>query len=54
MAWYLAKHSDNFIFIFNSSPNISIVIKSRRMRWAGHLERMGELRNAYKILVGKT
>jgi hypothetical protein len=29
------------------------VIKSRRMRWAGHAERMGERRNAYRILVGK-
>jgi hypothetical protein len=29
------------------------MIKSRRMRWAGHIVRMGEMRNAYKILVGK-
>jgi hypothetical protein len=29
------------------------VIKSRRMRWAGHAARMGERRNAYRILVGK-
>jgi hypothetical protein len=29
------------------------MIKSRRMRWAGHIARMGETRNAYKILVGK-
>jgi hypothetical protein len=29
------------------------MIKSRRMRWAGHVARMGETRNAYKILVGK-
>jgi hypothetical protein len=29
------------------------MIKSRRMRWAGHVERMGEKRNAYTILVGK-
>jgi hypothetical protein len=28
-------------------------IKSRRMRWAGHVERIGEKRNAYRILVGK-
>jgi hypothetical protein len=28
------------------------MIKSRRMRWAGHLARMGEKRNAYRILVG--
>jgi hypothetical protein len=29
------------------------MIKSRRMRWAGHVTRMGETRNAYRILVGK-
>jgi hypothetical protein len=29
------------------------MIKSRRMRWAGHVVRMGEKRNAYRILVGK-
>jgi hypothetical protein len=28
------------------------MIKSRRMRWAGHLARMGEKRNTYRILVG--
>jgi hypothetical protein len=28
------------------------MIKSRRMRWAGHVARMGEMRNAYRILVG--
>jgi hypothetical protein len=38
-----------------SLPNIRIIrmIKSRRMRWAGHVARMGENRNAYRILVGK-
>jgi hypothetical protein len=29
------------------------MIKSRRMRWAGHVARMGETKNAYRILVGK-
>jgi hypothetical protein len=29
------------------------MIKSRRMRWEGHVARMGEKRNAYRILVGK-
>jgi hypothetical protein len=29
------------------------MIKSRRMRWAGHVTRLGEKRNAYRILVGK-
>jgi hypothetical protein len=36
-----------------SSPNIIRMIKSRRMRWAGHVARMGETRNAHRILVGK-
>jgi hypothetical protein len=35
------------------STNIVRIIKSRRMRWAGHVARMGEKRNAYRILVGK-
>jgi len=37
-----------------SSPNIARVIKSRRVRWAGHVARMGEERGAYRVLVGKT
>ena len=36
-----------------SSPNIVRVIKWRRMRWAGHVTRMGEERVAYRFLVGK-
>jgi hypothetical protein len=35
-----------------SSPSIIRMIKSRRMRWSGHVARMGETRNAYRILVG--
>jgi hypothetical protein len=34
-------------------PNIIRVTKSRRIRWAAHAAKMGEIRNAYKILVGK-
>jgi hypothetical protein len=37
----------------HSSPNIITIIKSRKMRWAGHVARMGETRNAYGISVGK-
>jgi hypothetical protein len=33
-----------------SSPSIIKIIKSRRMRWAGHVARMGEKRNAYRLL----
>jgi hypothetical protein len=36
------------------SPNIIRIVKSRRMRWAGHVARMGEKRNVYRLLVGKT
>jgi hypothetical protein len=36
-----------------SSPSIIRMTESRRMRWAGHVARMGEKRNAYWILVGK-
>jgi len=36
-----------------SSPNIVRVIKSKRMRWAGHAARMGEERGVYRVLVGK-
>jgi hypothetical protein len=36
-----------------SSPNIIKIILSRRMRWAGHVARMGAKRNAYRLLVGK-
>jgi hypothetical protein len=36
-----------------SSPSIIRIIKSRRMRWKGHVARMGENRNAYRLLVGK-
>jgi hypothetical protein len=36
-----------------SLPNIIKIIKSRRKRWAGHVARLGEKRNAYRLLVGK-
>jgi hypothetical protein len=36
-----------------SSQSIIRIIESRRMRWAGHLARMGEKRNVYRLLVGK-
>jgi len=37
-----------------SSPNIGRVIKARRMRWAEHVALMGERREVYSVLVGKT
>jgi hypothetical protein len=36
-----------------ASTDITRLTKSRRMRWAGHVARMGDMRNAYNILVGK-
>jgi hypothetical protein len=36
-----------------SSPSIIRIIKSRMMRWAGHVARMDEKRNVYRLLVGK-
>jgi hypothetical protein len=41
------------LHILYSSPSIIRSIKSRRMRWAGHVARMGEKRNVYRLLVGK-
>jgi hypothetical protein len=37
----------------HSSPSIIRIIKSRRIRWTGHVARMGENRNVYRLLVGK-
>jgi hypothetical protein len=45
-------HNDELHDLY-SSPNIDRVIKSRRMRWAGHVARMGEGRGAYRVLVGR-
>jgi hypothetical protein len=36
-----------------SWPDIIRVIRSRRMRWAGHVACMGDMRGAYRVLVGK-
>jgi hypothetical protein len=48
--WKKKLHNDDSLY---SSPNIIRMIKSRKMRWAGHVARMGETKNAYRILVGK-
>jgi hypothetical protein len=37
----------------HSSPSIIRIIKTRRMRWAGHVARKGEKRKEYRLLVGK-
>jgi hypothetical protein len=45
-------HNDELHSLY-SSPNIVRVIKSRRMKWAGHVARMGEGRGVYRVLVGR-
>jgi hypothetical protein len=45
-------HNDEFHSLY-SSPKIVRVIKSRRMRWAGHVARMAEGRGIYRVLVGR-
>jgi len=45
-------HNEELNYMY-SSPNIVWVIKSRRMRWAGHVARMGEEIGVYRVLVGK-
>jgi hypothetical protein len=45
-------HNDELHSLY-SSPNIVRVIKSRRMRWAGHVECMEEGRGVYRVLVGR-
>ena len=45
-------HNEELNYLY-SSPNIFRVIKSRRMRWAGYVARMGDRRGAHRVLVGK-
>jgi hypothetical protein len=45
-------HNDEHHSLY-SSPNIVRVIKSRMMRWARHVARMGEGRGVYRVLVGR-
>jgi hypothetical protein len=49
---WMKLHNEE-LHILYSSPDIISLIKSRRMRWAGHMARMGEERKVYKFLVGK-
>jgi hypothetical protein len=50
---YSRKLHNEELHNLHSSPSVVTMIKSRRMRWAGHVARIGEKRNAYRILVGK-
>jgi hypothetical protein len=49
--WRKLQHGE--LHILHSSQDIIRHIKSRRMRWAGHVARMGEGRNVYRFLAGK-
>jgi hypothetical protein len=50
-AW-IKLHNEELHNLY-SPPDIDRMIKLRRMRWAGHLARTGEMSDAYKVLVGK-
>ena len=45
-------HNEKPNDLYSSSNNVR-VIKSRRMRWVGHVARMGERRDVYRVLVGR-
>ena len=49
--YFHAEHSRRIVT--GTIPNIVRVVKSRRMRWAGHVTRMGEGRGVHRVLVGK-
>jgi hypothetical protein len=49
----LWRELHNELHSLYSSPNIVRVIKSRRMRWVGHVACMGEERSVYRVLVGR-
>ena len=46
------RHNEELSYLY-SLPNIVRVVKSRRMRWAGHVARMGEGRGVHRVLMGK-
>jgi hypothetical protein len=50
--WWRKLHNKEHHDLY-TSPSIIRIIKSRRMRWAGHVPLMGEKRNKYRLLVGK-
>ena len=51
MEW--RKLHNEELYDLSCSQNIIRLVKSRRMRWAGHVERMGKMRDAYRGYVGK-
>ena len=53
MRWEWRKLYNEDLNDLYCSNNIFRVIKSRRMRWAGHVARIGERSGAYRVLVGQ-
>jgi hypothetical protein len=53
MGWWRKLHKEDLRDLY-SSPRKIRIIKSSRLRWAGHVERMGEKRNVYSLMVGET
>jgi hypothetical protein len=53
VTWKWRKLHNEKLNDLYSSPNNFRVIKSRRMRWAGHVARMGVRKGVYRVLVGK-
>ena len=53
VAWEWRKLHNEELKDLYFSPSIVQVVKSRRMRWAGHVARMGEERGVHRVLVGK-
>jgi hypothetical protein len=52
LVWWRKHHNEELHDLY-SSPDIVWVIKSRRMRLAGHVAQMGEERGVYRVFVGK-
>jgi hypothetical protein len=50
--YFIILHNEELHDLY-SSPSIIRIIKSRRIRWAGHVARMGEKKNVYRLSVGK-
>ena len=53
VTWDWRRLHNEELYDLYSSPNVIWVIKSRRVRWAGHVTRMGERQIAYRVLVGR-
>jgi len=53
VTWEWRKLHNEELNDLYSSPNIVRAVKSRIMRWVGHVARMGEMRGVYRVLVGK-